>query len=213
MAKKIVRIDIPKDNTNEFLKLCHKIDEKHTADNANSPLNEFDMVDFILKKNNARTLKKDAKKLHSDGKWLNNEAKMLIGSAKGQTIRTEGTIYNVITLIRDRLLITHRINPENLNQWGFKVVISQSGGKTTVKVDIPLNKNKEMLDLADAIIEKHTADGANSPLSMFDMAAFETRKDDSRRFLPRGGVHCGTREVKEGQVREKHLFHYCDGFR
>ena len=180
MAKKIVTIDLPLDDMDEFLDLADSIVEKHEEDDVSSPLNEFDMAGFTTKKNSARTLRKDATTLHGDGERLMNEANVLIGIAKGQSAKTEGTVYNVITLARDRLLITHRNNPESLNQWGYDVVISQSGGKTTVKVNLPRHEADDMLGLADSIFTKHTADGAGSPLNMFDMAAFETRKNDGR---------------------------------
>ncbi len=79
--------------------------------------------------------------------------------------------------IRDVLLIKNRTEEENLTQWDFNVVITQTGARRNVRVDIPNDTPSDLSELADAIKAKDTALGVASPLNGtgIDMADFGTK--------------------------------------
>ena len=180
MAKKIVKIDLPIEEPEEFVTLSLAFLQKHLADGATSPLNPLNMTAFQTKAEGARDLRKEAKEEHALGEEQNNQAQVLMGTAEGQTSSTPDTLYYTTTRIRDTLLAIHKVTPEHLNLWGFNVVVSQTGGRRNIKIGMPVDKPDEFLDLCDAIFTKHTADGAGSALNAFDMAGYETRKNDAR---------------------------------
>lgn len=51
------------------------------------------------------------------------ESRQLIGVAPGQTVLTEGTLYNQTINAKKILLVLNRTNPEALSPWGFDVVV------------------------------------------------------------------------------------------
>ena len=180
MAKEIVKIDLPLGDIADFLKLCLKFLAKHITDAAASPLAALNMGAFQTKAEDARNLRNEAEDEHALAEQQNQQAYVLIGSAKGQSTKTPGTLYNYTTRIRDTLLAIHSVNPEDLNLWGFDVQVNHTGGRRTVKVGMPIKNPDDFIDLCDDIFEKHTDDGAGSPLNAFDMGAFETKKNSAR---------------------------------
>ena len=129
MARKTIRVEIPVKKPNEFSKLLKKISEQHTTLGNASPLAnnlKVDMNDFENKRNNADQKRSDAEKLRAQSEQAMKEAQTIYGTAKGQTINTPGTLYNMVGIIRDILLVTYKDNEEELSKWGFNVVIGQA---------------------------------------------------------------------------------------
>ncbi len=91
-----------------------------------SPLTEADMklVSDLLAA--AQAKRAEASSLMARAEALNGEAANLIGVAKGQTSKTPGTLYFQLCKIRDLLLPLNRGIENNLELWGFKVVIGQA---------------------------------------------------------------------------------------
>ena len=52
--------------------------------------------------------------------------------------------------------------------------------KKTVKIDIPIADPDELVVLCLALLAKHIADGAGSPLNAVNMATFQTNAGDAR---------------------------------
>jgi len=59
------------------------------------------------------------------------ESESFLGYAEGQTAETPGTVYNLLTSVRNILLETYRGNEEALQEWGFGVVVGTA--KTPVR--------------------------------------------------------------------------------
>ena len=177
---RFIKVVLPIDKPEATLKLCKKASDKHIALGAGSPLNGFlDMVDFEAKRASAATLQTNGDTSSDDSQALYGQAKKLCGITQGQNKQTEGTLYWYVLQIRDVLLIKNRMEEENLSQWGFNVVVSQTGGRRNVRVDIPDKTPEPLATLAAAINAKHVALGVASPLNGtgLDMTAFGTKAD------------------------------------
>lgn len=126
MARKTIRVDIPAKQPNDFSKLLADIWAKHTALGGNSPLINFpkvNMTTYNTLRGNADTKRAQAIALHQQAENVNEQADLIFGRGKGQSAQTPNTLYNMITLIRDLLLVQNAGNEEALSEWGFKVVV------------------------------------------------------------------------------------------
>ncbi len=182
---KFVRVDMPVNSPKETLSLCVEIIERDTLLGAASPLAGFvDMAVFATKHTNANTKQKAGNKSADDAQTTYNMCSSKCGLAAGQTKDTENKVYWFVVQIRDILLLKYKGVEETLSQFGFNVVISQTGARKNVRVDMP-TKPETMLELADAIIEKHTELGVASPLTaaLVDMTAFETLVTEANTLL------------------------------
>lgn len=182
---KTVRVDMNIDQPELTLKNAKKAVAKHTAMGAGSPLTGFvDMTAFGTKTNDATTLRQnaDAQRIIFEEKY--NDAEMLAGTGAGQTKNSVNTIYYGVVQVRDILLVKHRGTEEALEGYGFNVVITQTGARKNVRVDIPDELPSKMIELGQAIVAKHTALGVGSPFTgNIDMTAFGTLVTDAADFL------------------------------
>lgn len=112
MAKAKVRVIIPK-NPEDLLKLAGKINLKHVADGAASPLNQledFNWTDHGSKIAPAQTFNDDAKQMEKDLEKKYDQRDLLV-SPIDQTVKAS----------RDLLLGKFKLNPKKLGDWGFVV--------------------------------------------------------------------------------------------
>ena len=126
MARKTVKVKIPLQQPVDFSILLKAVWTKHTASGNSSPLNAFtkvNMTTYNTQRTNADAKHGQATELHAQAENLNEQADMIFGRGEGQTIETPNTLYNMISLIRNYLLVQNAGNEEALSEWGFKVVI------------------------------------------------------------------------------------------
>ncbi|MEP7169461.1 MAG: hypothetical protein ABI855_08850 [Bacteroidota bacterium] len=186
MSRKNVRVNMPVNMPAETIELCEGIIEKNTALGAASVLNAFfDMPAFGTKTVDAKALRKRAKKDEGESQSKYNQCAVKCGIAAGQNKQSTGTLYVMVLSIRDFLLLKFRATPESLSMYGYNVVVTQTEGKRNVRVDIPDDNPKSLLDLCTLINEKHIADGATSILndSEVDMTVFGTLLGDANVLL------------------------------
>ena len=179
MAKDNLRIEIPIDRPDDFLDLCNSVSQKHNDDPATSPLDPAMMATFESNRASAQTHRATARQQHNLGEERLGASRAAMGFARHQNAKSPGTLNNIVLQVRDLLNVVNRQNPEATSLWGFDVVIGGTGGRVTVKYNIPTNHD-DFLDLADAIWAKHTADGAGSPLIPLDMATFDAKRLSAR---------------------------------
>lgn len=201
MAKRAVKVKIPRTDPNEIITLCEEIYQKHTDDGANSPLTPIDMADFNQKTIDAKSKLIDAKKWHGQGETATMEAERVLGIGKGQNVDNPGTVYSITQSAKNLLLVVHKANPENLNDWGFNVVVTQTGGRRNVRVDIPRSSPEDLAALAKSIEDKHVADGANSPLNVLDMTTFSTKLSEAKTNIALSDKLHGDAEAKNQEAR------------
>lgn len=126
-AKRNVDVTIPTDSPAEFLTLCNAIISQHTALGVASPLNgKVDMDFFADTTATAQTNFTNAEENRGIKEAQHGNLMNQLGYAEGQTSETTGTVYNIITNIRDLLLVVYSSNPEELTRWGFAVVVGQT---------------------------------------------------------------------------------------
>lgn len=212
MSRKTIRVDIPIDKPDETIKLCEDINEKHIALGVNSPLTSFfDMAAFIAKALDAKQKRKDARIADGKSQSSYNQSATLCGIAKGQNKQTKGTLYVLVCSIRDFLQLKFRDNPEELSNWGFEVVITQSGGRRYVAITVPVDTPENLLSLCNSIIAKHVLDGPGSVLtdSEVDMTDFAAIVSDAASFLDTSQEQFGIRQSNNNQA--DNIIGYAEG--
>ncbi len=209
--ERFIRVDLPVDSPEDTFKLCKKIAARHTALGAGSPLTGFvDMVAFATNHTNAASLYEQGDNNRETAQAKRGQALKKCGIAKGQNKSSVDTLYWYVLQVRDILLVKNRNEEDNLEEWGFTVVISQTGARRNVRVDIPDDTADELTSLAEEIIEKHTALGAGSPLTgNVDITDFETKTTDSRTLVDEAEAADADAQALHGQALN--LLGYADG--
>lgn len=183
MSRTNINADIPVSSPTGMLDLSDSITVKHESytDPANpSPVAHLPMAQFKTDTAAARTMHTDAATLHSEAEGHTQDAYNLIGIGEGQTITTEGTLYFDLDIIKGVLMDVNINHEEQVEQWGWNVVIGETRGRRTIRAEIPVDSPNKMLDLCESITEKHEELGGGSPIVIVDMAAFKTRHLQAR---------------------------------
>jgi len=126
MPRKNVRVFIPKNSPDKLIELNKRIIERHEQLGEDSPLKELDMDTVKNKTFRAVEIRDEAARLHGQAEALNEEARQLLGMDIDQNSYTEGTVYNLDILIRNRLLLVYMNREEAMSTFGFNVVIRMS---------------------------------------------------------------------------------------
>ncbi len=126
MPRKNVRVSIPHNSPDKLIELNKRIIERHEKLGEDSPLKELDMDTVKNKTVQAEEIREEAARLHAQAEALNEEARQLLGIDIDQNSYTEGTVYNLDILIRNRLLQVYLNIEETMSTFGFNVVIRMS---------------------------------------------------------------------------------------
>jgi len=118
-------VEIPYNQPDALLTLATGIINKHNTDGAGSPLkpNLIDMADFAAKVTQAQGLREDAGEEDAQKQANNQEARKLCGYGEGQNSNTPDTIYFFLTKIRDLLLTFYDGTEQQLETFGYNVVV------------------------------------------------------------------------------------------
>ncbi|HEX3009331.1 MAG TPA: hypothetical protein VHO90_17125 [Bacteroidales bacterium] len=127
MSRPTVKVEIPIGKPDDFLTLAAQIAAKNTELGENSPVKALNMSNFGANVTKAKGFRDEATKLHKQAETLNEQSRVVLGISENQNSQIEGTVYNLITRVRDILLGIYRGQEEKLNEWGFKIV----GGTST----------------------------------------------------------------------------------
>ncbi len=178
MSRKDVRVDIPIGSIDKSVVLADAILAKHIAMGVNSPLTG--QVDMTVFGTVITDIKASRTPAISDGRqkeaW-NEEALRIIGIGKGQSLQDSGTVYWYINKVHHFFIFKFKGNEEQASLWGFNVVVTQTRGRRNVSFNVPYGSPDGLLELATAIVNKHTTDGAGTifPSALLDMVAMAAR--------------------------------------
>jgi hypothetical protein len=125
-GKRTVKAEIPFRSPDQMLDLCEAITKQHETLGGGSPIVIVDMATFKTRHIEARTEHNAGIAKHKTGQKLTQRAIRIIGTGKGQKINTEGTLYYIIGRVRSRLLDLHKNHEEELEEWGFNIVITET---------------------------------------------------------------------------------------
>lgn len=126
MSRKYLRIKIPWGKPDALLALAEKVETQYLNGSDKKALGNIDMENFTSVLQKAKEARSTALKLHASAQAKMQEAASLLGFDKGQTKRNVGTIYQLLLMIRDQLLVSFFNEEEKLGEYGFKTVISSS---------------------------------------------------------------------------------------
>ena len=125
-------VEIPITNSQKMEKLVATIIARHTALGAASPLTgQVDMAMLSAKLLIAKNKRVSSQQQHGNAQALMQQADIALGIEQGQKSKTTGTVYNLITRVRDRLLFVHVGEEEQLSTYGFNVVITEGSDTAT----------------------------------------------------------------------------------
>jgi hypothetical protein len=117
----------------------------------------------------------------------------------------------MVCSLRDFLQLKFRNNPEELSNWGFEVVITQTGGRRNVAITVPVDTPENLIKLCTSISDKHIADGVGSILnnSEVDMAIFTTVLGNAATFLNNSTEQSAIRQSNNNQA--DNIIGYAEG--
>ena len=123
MARRTVRIDIPRDSVDDMLDLTKQIVKEDGLAAADKKLNTVlvaslqEIVDIV------EPIRIKAKDFEAQAQAKNQLARNKLGIEKGQAITVIGTGLNLVNKAKKNLLDAFENNEEVLTQYGFKVVV------------------------------------------------------------------------------------------
>jgi len=120
MARKTVRVDIPRTNPDDMLTLMDSIKKENTNQGANSPLKPKDAQGITDTSAKAQSIRDKAKEFEAKAETQNQEAREIFGINKNQGVDTPNTGLFFVASVRDTLLNEYRGNEEKLSEWGLK---------------------------------------------------------------------------------------------
>ena len=184
-------------NVADIMFLTTSVLSKHVADGATSPLPNFaDMNALAAKLQIAQTSEAQRLALFAQAKHHTEARDVALGKYSSATPAAQGTVLFEVRHALAVLKGAYPISPTSWALWGFDVVTSSrtvwknaagnivpsgTAGATAhstkhvAKVVLP-KKDLTLIALAKAIIAKHIADGANSPLTNFvDTATLQAK--------------------------------------
>ncbi len=124
MSKKTVTVNFYLRQAEKMIALGKRIEEKSAELGDESPLKGSKKLDALrIAVSDAETKRREAAKQRDASEKLMQESESFLGYAEGQTAETPGTVYNLLTSVRNILLETYRGNEEALQEWGFGVVV------------------------------------------------------------------------------------------
>lgn len=170
MARSTYRVLISR-NPDELLLLVNTIIAKHTADDTTSPLLLLAMDDCIDKVQQANALHEQALRLRRESELITEQRNLLLGIHAGQTSKTPDTLNNYISRVRSLLKGILRGQERKLGDWGFEVIMRSQSNRPRIPLSL---KPEKLIALATQILQKHTADGEQSPLRYLNMTAMQT---------------------------------------
>jgi hypothetical protein len=112
------------------MKLGQAIVDKDKADGDASPLDEKKIAALSAALAVAVPQDKAANDADAVAQKARQTRDQALGTADGQTAYTQGTALNVITYVRDQLLVTNEGQEEALSAYGFNVVIGSAKSPT-----------------------------------------------------------------------------------
>lgn len=134
--KGAVQVAVPR-NADKLTKLVADILKKHGDDGADSILAVFDMP--ALQRINDEAAKKlaDAAAVNRNKEKATQARNLALGTAKGQTSKTPGTVSYFVRSVRDILLGIYRGKEQQLGDWGFEVNFNNGPTATPVPTAVP----------------------------------------------------------------------------
>jgi hypothetical protein len=126
MARKTVRVEIPVNSPEELIKLGQSIMAKYQADGAASSLNADKMTKLAAALAVAAPQNQAAKDADAVAQKARQTRDVALGIADGQTAYTKDTALNLVTYVRDQMLINEEGSEEGLSAYGFNVVVGSA---------------------------------------------------------------------------------------
>ena len=123
MARRTVRIDIPRNSVDEMLKLMKQVIKQDALAPASKKLNAAMITAMQAVVNSADPIRVEAKDFEAQAQTKNQKARQILGIDKGQAITIVGTGLNLVNKAKKNLLDGNENNEEALSQYGFTVVV------------------------------------------------------------------------------------------
>ena len=156
MPNQTIKVEMPL-NPQEMQTLADNVLKKHAKDGNLSPLPDSIMQQMQVVYTAVLAKNKEQIDLKKEAERLTEKRNLVLGIHITQNRFTPNTIMFSVTSIRDYLLGIYRGKERELGAYGYVVNSPQND----IRVEIPTNA-EELSRLADTIVKKHAANGANS---------------------------------------------------
>ena len=126
MARKTVRVDIPIGKPDDLIALAQRIVARHVSEGDKSSLPAEKLTALQTVATTADTTNTSAKGFDAQAQSARQTRDQALGIADGQTAYTPGTVLNLVTFVRDQLLLNYEGTEEALSSYGFNVVVGSA---------------------------------------------------------------------------------------
>ena len=126
MARKTVRVAIPSGRPDAMIVLAKKICSQHAAEGDKSPLDAAKLAVLQQVATQAEESHNTAKAHDAQAQSARQARDQSLGVGDGQTAYSPNTALNIITYVRDQLLLSLEGDEEQLGNYGFDVVIGSA---------------------------------------------------------------------------------------
>lgn len=130
MARKTVRVKIPRGNADDMIDLIKHVLKHDKELGKNSLLDKVDVTALTALLKAAEPEREKAKELEAAAQGFNQSAKNHLGISREQNINTPNTGLYHITQVRDTLLKKLKGVEEKLGEYGFNVAIGSAKGRS-----------------------------------------------------------------------------------
>lgn len=156
MPNQTIKVQIPL-NVQKMQTLADNVLKKHAKDGNLSPLPNNIMQQMQAVYTQALAKNEEQIDLKKEAERLTESRNLTLGTHITQNSYTPNTVTFYVRAIRDYLLGIYRGKERELGAYGYVV----NSPLNEIKIEIPRNA-EELSRLADIIVKKHAANGANS---------------------------------------------------
>jgi len=121
MARKTIRVNIPKSKPDGLIKLGQAVLDQHDELGKDSPLDADEMKALQDSLTAADASNKEFKKFDGKAQAARQARDLELGTEQGNGVN--GTVVAGVTYARNQLLIAHKGHEEKLEEYGFDVVV------------------------------------------------------------------------------------------
>jgi hypothetical protein len=124
MARRTIRVEIPFCKPEELTKLGQDILVMTHETGGHNPLDPAKVAKLQAAVDLALNSNSQAKSLDAQAQVARQKRDTTLGIAKGQNASSPDTVLNLVSYVRDQLLLANENSEEVLGQYGFNIVIS-----------------------------------------------------------------------------------------
>ena len=130
MSRRTVRVEIPVNSPEALMVLLAAILAREEDPTGTPEADPAQISKLAALQSAVQIPHTKAKALDAQAQTLRQQRDTKLGVAAGQNMETPDTALNLITRVRDALLVKYHGNEEALSNWGFNVIVGEAKAPT-----------------------------------------------------------------------------------